>query len=95
MGRFLDIEYVFDLESREVPDRTSEAAMLADLSPELLQELWATTLVLNREAVLEVIERIAHQAPEAAPGLRNLVDNYQMVELRDLLGEVKGKIING
>ncbi len=32
--------------------------MLAELPPELLQELRQTTLVLDREATLEVIERI-------------------------------------
>ena len=64
------------------------AAMLADLPEELSQELREATLALNREAALEVIARIADQAPEVAAGLKGLVDNYQMVELRDLLGEV-------
>ncbi len=65
------------------------ADMLVDLPGDLLQELRETTLVLNREAALEVIAHIADQAPEVATGLRVLVDNYQMVELRDLLGEGK------
>jgi hypothetical protein len=53
----------------------------------LLRELRETTLALNREAALEVIARMADQAPEVAAGLKGLVDNYQMVELRDLLSE--------
>ena len=68
--------------------------MLADLPEELLQELRESTLALNREAALEVIARIADQAPEVAAGLQELVDNFQMVELRDLLGEVK-RLANG
>ena len=63
------------------------AAMLADLPDELLQELRQATLALNRESALEVIARIADHAPEVAASPKELVDNYQMVELRDLLGE--------
>jgi hypothetical protein len=65
--------------------------MLADLPEELLQELRETTLALNREDVFEVIARIADQAPEVSAGLEELVDNYQMGKLRDLLEEVEGK----
>ena len=94
MGRLLDIEYIYEPESEAAPARVREveltAAMLADLPDELLQELREATLALNREAALEVIARIADQAPEVAAGLKELVDNYQMVELRDLLGEVEG-----
>lgn len=54
-----------------------------------MQELREATLALNREAALEVIVRIAERAPQVVAGLRELVDNYRMVELRDLLGEVK------
>jgi len=91
MGRLLDIEYIYAPKSEAAPARVRKveltAAMLADLPDELLQELQETTLALNREAALEVIARIADQAPEVAAGLKELVDNYQMVELRDLLGE--------
>ena len=62
------------------------AEMLVDLPGELLQELRETTLALNREAALEVIAHIADQAPDVATGLKELVDNYQMDQLRDLLG---------
>ena len=93
MGRLLDIEYIYETESEIAPAREREveltAAMLADLPGELLQELRQATLALNREDAFEVIGRIADHAPEVAAGLKELVDNYQMVELRDLLEEVK------
>ena len=65
------------------------APMLVVLPDELLQELRQATLALNREAALEVLTRMVDRAPEVAAGLKELVDNYQMVELRDLLGEIK------
>ena len=93
MGRLLDIEYIYAPQSEAAPFRVRKveltAAMLADLPDELLQELREATLALNREDALEVIARIADHAPEVAAGLKELVDNYQMVELRDLLGEVE------
>ena len=60
--------------------------MLAELPPELRQELAETTLALNREATLEVIERIEEQAPDTARGLRALVEGFQMGRIRELLG---------
>jgi two-component system sensor histidine kinase/response regulator len=91
MGRFLDIEYVYEPVSEAAPARGREveltAAMLADLPDGLFQELRGATLSLNREAALEVIARIAGHAPEVATGLKELVDNYRMAELQDLLGE--------
>ena len=93
MGRYLDIEYIYEPVSEATPVRVPEinltTEMLAGLPDELLRELRETTLALNREAALEVIARmrIADHAPEVAAGLKELVDNYQMVELRDLLGE--------
>jgi CheY-like chemotaxis protein len=93
MGRLLDIEYIYEPKSEAAPARVPEveltAAMLADLPDELLQKLRETTLTLNREAALEVIARIAEQAPEMAADLKGLVDNFQMNELQNLLGEVK------
>jgi signal transduction histidine kinase/DNA-binding response OmpR family regulator len=90
MGRLLDIEYIYEPKSEAAPARVRKveltAAMLADLPDELLQELREATLALNREAALEVIARIVDQAPEVAAGLKELVDNYQMGKLRDLLG---------
>jgi len=94
MARQLGIKYLYkergaEAAQKQVIHLTTE--MLVDLPGELLQELRETTLALNRETALEVVERIADHAPEVAAGLKELVDNYQMVELRDLLGEVKGE----
>ena len=50
-----------------------------------MQELREATLALNREVALEVIVRIADGALEPASSLRELVENFQMVELRELL----------
>ena len=93
MGRFLDIEYIYEPEEEAAPDREREVELtssrLADLPEELLHDLREATLALNREAALEVIARIAGQAPEVAADLRELVNNYQMTKLRNRLGEVK------
>jgi signal transduction histidine kinase/CheY-like chemotaxis protein len=92
MGRSLDIEYIYEPEREAAPSRKGEtdltSAMLADLPADLLQELREATLALNRETALEVIARIADHAPEVATGLKELVDNYQMSELHDLLEDV-------
>jgi hypothetical protein len=93
MSRFLDIEYIYETKGEAAPDRLGRtdltSAVLADLPDELLQELRGATLSLNREAALEVIARIAGHAPEVATGLKELVDNYRMAELRDLLEDIK------
>ncbi|MGD9052364.1 MAG: transporter substrate-binding domain-containing protein [Desulfobacterales bacterium] len=93
MGRFLDIDYIYEPINEAASARAREgeltAAILADIPEELLQKLRETTLALNREAALEMISSIAGQAPEAAAGLKSLVDNYQMGELRDLLEDLK------
>jgi hypothetical protein len=65
------------------------AEMLAELPPELLQELREITLTLNRDAALAVVERIADQAPETGAGLRELVDNFQMSRIHKLLAETE------
>ena len=65
------------------------AAMLADLPLELLQELSESTLALNREATLEVIDRIEAEAPETAASLREMVQNFQMGRIQELLVEVE------
>ncbi|MEN8691917.1 MAG: transporter substrate-binding domain-containing protein, partial [Desulfobacterales bacterium] len=89
MGRFLDIEYIYETESEAATARMREveltAEMLADLPDELLQELREAAQALNREAALEVIARIAAHAPEVTTGLKELVDNFQMAELQDFL----------
>jgi signal transduction histidine kinase/FixJ family two-component response regulator len=93
MGRFLDIEYIYEPEREAAPVRLPEveltAAMLADLPKEFLKELREATLSLDRETTSAVIERIEPMAPDTAKGLRKMVENFQMGRIRDLLGEVK------
>ena len=55
--------------------------MLAELPPELLQELRGTAMALDREATLQVIERIEAHAPETAEGLRALVQDFRWDDL--------------
>jgi signal transduction histidine kinase/CheY-like chemotaxis protein len=98
MARMLDIQYLYEEKNEQASNKEGinlTTKMLTDIPEELLQELWDTTLMLNKEASLEVIVRIADHTYEGAAGLKVLVDNYQMAELHELLGEVKGKIING
>ena len=94
MGRFLDIEYIYEQEGETVPSRMAgtdlTAEMLADLPADLLQELRETIPALNREAISAVIERIEPLAPDTANGLREMLDKFQMTKLMNLLGEVKG-----
>ena len=89
MARLLDVEYVYELTGQE-PARARgtdlTAEMLADLPLDLRQELDETTLALNREATLEVIERIGEQAPDTARGLRALVEGFQMGRIRGTVG---------
>ena len=56
---------------------------------DLLQELRETTLALNRETLSAVIDRIEPLAPDTAKGLRTLLDNFQIVRIRDLLEDIK------
>ena len=57
---------------------------------QLLQNLGEKTLVLNREAILEVIERIEEHAPDTAENLRALVQNFEIERIRELLNAVEG-----
>ena len=92
MARFLDIEYVYEqpIDAKPPIDATElTAAMLGELSPELFHDLDKTTLVANREAILEVIERIQKHAPETAEHLRALVQNFEIERIRELLSELE------
>jgi signal transduction histidine kinase len=89
MARLLDIQYLYEEEGEEAPRKETihlTAEMLAGLPEELLDELRESSQALNSEAALEVISRLAQQAPEVASALRKLVDHYQFDELQDLLG---------
>lgn len=70
MSRFLEIEYVYDQEAEPAPTTSPGAdltpVMLDELPPQLLRDLDETTLVLDMDAIREVIERIAEQAPDTA-----------------------------
>ena len=61
--------------------------MLAQLPPESLRDLSQTTLVANRDAILEVVERIREHTPETADSLQELVQNFEIDRIRELLGE--------
>ena len=90
MARQLDIKYISKDTSAEVsqnPGINLTAEMLAELPPKLLQDLGETTLVLNMEAILEVIERIEAHAPDTAENLRALVQNFQIDRIREVLEE--------
>jgi indole-3-glycerol phosphate synthase len=65
--------------------------MLADLPEELLQRLRETTLELNMEVILEVIDRIEAHAPETAEHLRALVQTFQIQRIRKVLKKVEDK----
>jgi signal transduction histidine kinase/CheY-like chemotaxis protein len=93
MGRYLDIEYIYEPEAEAAPVREPEVklttAMLADLPDELLQELREATLSLNSEAITAVIEHIEPLAPVTAKGLRALLDDLRMGRLQELLEKTK------
>ena len=89
MGRFLDMEYIYEPEEKVTPSRKIETdltiAMLADLPAELLRELRQATLALNSEAIADIIERIEPLAPDTAKGLQTLLDDLQMGRLQELI----------
>ena len=90
MTRQLGIKYIYqDMVAEAAQKREIEltAAMLADLPVEFLQELRQTTLALNQQAILQVIERIKEHAPDTAENLRALVQGFQIDRIRELLGE--------
>ncbi|WP_163338478.1 transporter substrate-binding domain-containing protein [Desulfopila sp. IMCC35008] len=90
MGRFLELEYVYEQESMPGSDQLSQAeltAMVADIPDELLQELEQATLSLDREAAVRILSRIGEKFPITAADLKELVDNFQMTELHNLLEE--------
>jgi PAS domain S-box-containing protein len=92
MAQFLDVEYVYaepDDAAAPIDSTGLTAAMLAELPPKLLQDIDKTTLVANREEILEVIDRIAEHTPVTAELLRALVQNFEIERIRELLAEAK------
>jgi len=91
MTRHLDVKYLYKDMGEEALQKERinlTAEMLAGLPPDLLQKLRETTLLLNMEAILEVIERIEAHAPDTAEHLRAFVQNFQIDRIREMLGEV-------
>jgi two-component system sensor histidine kinase EvgS len=91
MARFLGVEYVYEERAAAAAPKDDvelTAAMLAELPPDLLQELDKTTLVANRGDILEVIARIEDQAPDVADNLRALVQGFEVERIRELLAEI-------
>jgi CheY-like chemotaxis protein len=95
MGRFLDIEYIYEPEGEAAPDRIDEvditSDMLAALPEDLLQDLKKNSLSADREAISEVIDRIKPLAPDTAKGLQILLGNFQIARIHDLLGKIREK----
>ena len=94
MARQLGIKYLYKDRMAKTAQKQGinlTAEMLAELPPELLQELREATLVANREAILEVIERIEEHAPDTAECLRAFVQNFQIERIHELLGAMEGK----
>jgi response regulator RpfG family c-di-GMP phosphodiesterase len=91
MARFLGVKYLYaepDDAAAPIDEAELTPAMLAELPPELLQDLDKTTLVANREVILKVIDRIAEHAPDTAESLRALVQNFEIERIRELLAEL-------
>jgi len=93
MARLLDLEYVYDEAGDRAPAAVSEADLrasrLAELAPELRRELSETTLMLDMEATLAVIQRIEAAAPDVARPLRKLAREFRVQQIRDLLQEAE------
>jgi CheY-like chemotaxis protein len=91
MARFLGLKYVYEKpDDAAAPGDEVEltAVMLAELPPQLLQDLDQTTLVANLKVILNVIDRIQEHAPATAEHLRALVQNFELERIRELIAEV-------
>lgn len=93
MGRFLEIEYIYEQEDEAAPE--GEIALTTDLlealPAELLQELTKACLSLDTKAISGIIERIEPLSQDTAKGLQTLLDNFQIGQIRDLIGEIHAK----
>ncbi|MBW2246962.1 MAG: hypothetical protein JRF62_07130 [Deltaproteobacteria bacterium] len=90
MARQLGVKYIYqDWEADEAQKKgiNLTVEMLSGLPPDVIQDLREATLMLDREAIFTVIERIEPMSPDTAKGLRILMDNFQTGLIRDLLGE--------
>jgi DNA-binding response OmpR family regulator len=94
MARYLEVKYHYkeaEAAPPQIHDVDLTAAMLAELPPDLLQELRETTLALDGEATLDVVERIQEHAPDTATALRTLMQDLKMGRIRELLKEMEQK----
>jgi hypothetical protein len=88
----LDIKYLYnDMGSEVTPAQAINltAEMLAGLPPELLKDLRERTLLLDREAILEVIDRIEEHAADTAEQQRARAQNFQINRIREVLKEME------
>jgi signal transduction histidine kinase/CheY-like chemotaxis protein len=92
MTRQLGVKYIYRdrlAEAWHQPGINLTAEMLAELPQELFQDLREKTLMLKREAILEVIDRIEEHASDTAAELRALMQDFQIGRIRELLGETE------
>ncbi len=91
IARLIDVKYLYS-KATQPPVLEKESAltdeMLAELPPELMNELRLAVLELDRKAVAVLIKRIADHAPDTAKSLQRLVDDFRFGQIRDLLGDV-------
>jgi PAS domain S-box-containing protein len=89
--KFLGATYIYaepdETTTRDDNETELNAAALTALPAELRQDLAETTLVLNQDAILAVVDRIAVEAPQTAEKLRALVMNYEVERIREMLAE--------
>ena len=88
MAQQLGVTYRYATESSPSEQQGTTALTaetLAALPPASLDDLREATLALDRAAALSAIESLAHSHPATAANLRQLVQNYQMGQLQELL----------
>ena len=90
MHRLLEIQFTYEFvgdsntEQAAAPDLSE--SMLANLPQDLLQDLDRACLALDEKAISSVITRIEPVAPKIAQSLTELLDNYEIETIRNLLG---------
>jgi PAS domain S-box-containing protein len=92
MARLLGVDYRHpdsDPLAEQTPATKLSGEMLADLPPELRQDLSEAALVLDMEAIANLIRRIRALAPETAQHLQALVQEFQLDRIRELLDEAR------
>ena len=91
IGRLLGVDYRYaEAVEPGAPEESVElsAGMLSDLPADLRDELRNATLLLDKAALVALIQRIEAHAPDTAKGLQALVDGFQLARIRELLEDV-------